>query len=139
MKKILLVAVIGGLFSSSAAVAEKPEWAGQKPSKEQLEAHKDSMKSKGYEKRLEVSEKVEELKQEGNQKSAELKQKGEATLASTEEKVEKVEKKAKKEADKARYQMDKVKSEQQGKLDEANEDEVEDEPKKEKKWWRLGY
>lgn len=45
--KILSLIIVLTLLISNAAVAEKPEWAGKgKPTKEQLKAHKASMKAK---------------------------------------------------------------------------------------------
>jgi hypothetical protein len=47
MKKTVLAAVVGVMFVSPVVLAEKPEWAGQKPSQEHIEAHKESAKAKG--------------------------------------------------------------------------------------------
>jgi len=45
--KILSLLIILTLFISNTTLAKKPEWAGKgKPTKEQLKAHKESMKAK---------------------------------------------------------------------------------------------
>jgi len=68
MKKTILTSAVLAVMASGVAapaLAEKPEWAGEKPSREQVEAHSEMMKEKGDKKREEAKAKAEAGKEKG--------------------------------------------------------------------------
>ena len=118
------------LFISNTALAEKPEWAGKgKPTKEQLKAHKESMKAKkgvnGEYKKLEECEKAKD-KKKSKIKEDKHKSKGASdkkkNLKSNKDKTTETKSK-------------KVKSEVQVKTDKDKSTEKAKEVRK--KWWQL--
>ena len=141
--KTLSLLIILTLFISNTALAKKPEWAGKgKPTKEQVKAHKESMKAKkGVESEYEKMEgKPEKTKDKKKNKIKGDKQKLRAI--SDKEKNKKVDKSTsevrKQKADKDKttaMEAKKAKSEVKEKTDKDKSAEKAKEVRK--KWWQL--